>query len=124
MKNVDPNLAAAPPAPAASQDEQMKGKPNSSGSQENDCPNHFFQYLSKMPVDLGPGFASISETQAWLGGIGRTTLYALMKSPKNPLPRPVRLGGRAVFPVELIIAWRASFLQDQLKHQDRRAFKP
>ena len=76
-----------------------------------------------LPAELGPGFISFDQIKMWLGNIGDTTVYALMKIPNTPLPRPVHLRGRAVFPVDLIAAWRAAFVQDQLTRQGRGASK-
>ena len=73
------------------------------------------------PVDLGPGFISIPHTQVWLGNVGRTTLYALMYREVNPLPRPIRLGRRAVFPVDALVAWRESLIREQMARKDSGA---
>lgn len=46
-----------------------------------------------------------------------------MKLPASPLMPPAHLRSRAVFPVDLIVAWRGAVVQDQLTRQGRGATK-
>jgi len=65
---------------------------------------------SGVPYFGMPGFYSIKQIQALLGGKSRSTIYRWIKL--KTFPEPKLIQGSALWPVEEFMEWRANILNN------------
>ena len=70
---------------------------------------------SKIPADPGR-FLTRSEVERSVG-IKRTKIYELIKSEVNPFPKPIRVGGRAVWVECFVNEWKRREIEAQLERR-------